>query len=60
MAIPLGTEMMFQVEQEFGIATARVGEGVKDVQGEIIHVKRQRQRQWRKVRRVRVERYERI
>ena len=42
----------FQVEQEFGIATARVGERVKDVREEIVHIKRQRQRQWRKVRRV--------
>lgn len=46
----------FQVEQEFGIAAARVGEGVKDVREEIIDIRRQRRRRhWSKVR---VERYE--
>jgi hypothetical protein len=42
---------MDQVEREFGIATARVGEGVKDLRNEIKGMKQQR-------RKVRVERYE--
>jgi hypothetical protein len=41
-----------QVERDFGIAIARVGEGVKEVCDEVKDVKRQRRR------RVRVKRHE--
>lgn len=45
------THSIAQTEQEFGIAAARVGEGVKELRDEIKDIKQQR-------RKVRVKRFE--